>query len=481
MFACADVGNEGCLTIENMLSAGMNNCCDGIILTDKKRKILYVNTSYQDLSGFSSEELIGMTVSDLVRDGLYEQKGYPSAIDQRKAVHHIKVFNKTKIKVMITCKPIFNTQNDEIEMVVSNIRNIDELGRMASFLMTKDFVIDSFESQLYQKKEKKYTIDDDFVSYNAIMEQIAGKIEKVSRFDVDTLLEGETGTGKTTLAKLIYKKSSRSLGGQFVELNCGAIPHSLIESELFGYERGAFTGANCNGKKGLFEEADKGIIFLDEIEELGMDIQSKLLSVLQERKVRRLGGVMSKPLDFQVVAASNKPLEEMVKQGKFRQDLYYRLNVVPITIPSLRERKEDIAPLAAHYLRRYNQRYKTCKKFSVELLNVFSIYDWPGNIRELSNLVKSLVIISNNDIIQVSDLPVAMQENAFSAKSTLTGMSGISLEKLVAEIESEIILKALQNHGSLRKAANSLQINPSSLYRRMAKYNIHLNSFKETE
>jgi PAS domain S-box-containing protein len=452
------------------ISMALDNSCAGMLMLDKKGKILYANRAYETLSGFTGSELLGMTMRDLVKDRLYKQKKYPSAIEQRRTVYHNQIFNKTNSRIFVTCSPVINSRK-EIEYVISNVQSMDGKAKNLDMLRLKERYIRMYNaSQSYE--DYPVLFDNQLVMNSLAMREVIDKVLKISSIDIDILLEGETGTGKSTLAKLIFRRSPRSRTGRFVEVNCGAIPYNLIESELFGYEKGSFTGANNCGKKGLFEEAHGGIIFLDEVEELAPDIQAKLLSVLQERRVRRIGSVESKKLDFQVIAASNRNLEDMVSQGKFRQDLYYRLNVVPIMMPPLRERREDIKPMVTSSLDIYNNMYGRNKSISPEVMNVFLSYGWPGNVRELVNLIKSLVIISKDDNIQLEDLPRSMKNAVMFGGIQNNSLLNLSLNDLVAELETELIKKALEQHGSMRKAAEALHITHSSLYRRMVKYRL---------
>jgi len=458
-------------TVKTLVLA-MDNSYDGMVVADKSGRILYVNKTYEKLSGFERSELVGVTVKDLVKDGLYKRRTYKSALDYGKTVHHNQIFNKTNTDIQVTCKPVFD-QKKEIEIVISNVRSNEITAQNKAWSAIREKYLHTYEAA-QDNSGQTASFGHELICNSTAMREVCHNILKVSSVDVDILLEGETGTGKSTLARMIYEQSPRARTGRFVEVNCGAIPYNLIESELFGYEKGSFTGANSSGKKGLFEEADNGIIFLDEVEELALDIQAKLLSVLQERRIRRIGSVESKTVDFQVIAASNNPLSKMVANQKFRQDLFYRLNVVPIKVPSLKDRTEDILPMAYSFLQNNNKLYKKTKAFSQDVLAVFLAYEWPGNVRELENLIKSLVIISKEDTIRKEDLPPGLRELTARGLPQHRDSLSISLNDLVADLESELILKAIDEKGSLRKAAEALNITHSSLYRRLLKYNLSI-------
>ena len=300
------------------------------------------------------------------------------------------------------------------------------------------------------------------------IKRILETLKVISDLDVTVLLQGESGVGKELLARAIHQNSKRR-DREFVVVNCAAIPETLLESELFGYEKGAFTGA-VSEKKGKFEVAHKGTIFLDEISEIPYHLQSKLLRVLQEKEVERLGSSKTIKVDVRIIAATNRNLEEEVKKGRFREDLFYRLYVVPIKIPPLRERVEDIPLLVNHFLKLYGERYGRFLKLSPEALRILMEYSWPGNIRELENLVHRLVILCEEEVIQPKHIDLCTQiENKGE-----TGLFGkISLTKRVEMIEVTWIKKALQmTQGNKVKAAKLLGITRKALLTRIKRYNL---------
>ena len=320
------------------------------------------------------------------------------------------------------------------------------------------------------------------------MEDVYELVKKVADTDLPLLLMGESGVGKTALAKYIHALSERNNTGSFVHINCSAIPETLLESELFGYEIGAFTGAK-KAKVGLFEIAHKGTILLDEIGDMPVTLQAKLLNILQEKKFYRVGGTKIIEADVRVLAATNQNLEKLVSEGRFRRDLYFRLNVIPITISSLRERKEDIAPLLAYFLEQSNQRYKRSKVFASETLEILLNYAWPGNIRELINSVERLVILTKEDIIEPRHLTPQL-----AGEYKLLGVSGNklpnvdeqdqeevlvlwkpgeSLKGVVSKIEGRIIEEAISFYGTAKLAANKLGVDESTITR---KRNRNINS-----
>ena len=289
-----------------------------------------------------------------------------------------------------------------------------------------------------------------------------------AEYDSRVLLQGETGTGKEVIAKLIYRNGKR-MGKPFVDVNCGAIPENLLESELFGYEKGAFTGAREEGKKGVFELADGGVLFLDEIGETSIPFQTKLLRCIQEGAVTRVGGVRAVPVDVQIIAATNRDLLREVKEGRFREDLYYRLNVFPIEIPPLRQRKSDIVSLVYLYASKFNDKHGTDKMFSREALEALQNYRWPGNVRELANVVERLMLISKNKIIKEDELQFLFFAENSPEEQELTEAS---LEKHVERIEKEVISKYLMRYKRRAELADALGISIATLNRKMRKYGL---------
>lgn len=297
---------------------------------------------------------------------------------------------------------------------------------------------------------------------------------KVSRVNTTVLVQGETGVGKEGIAKYIHYNSLRK-DESFVAINCGAIPKNLIESVLFGYEAGSFTGANKHGKIGLFELADKGTIFLDEVGELAQEVQVELLRVVQEQEIERVGGLRPVKVDVRIIAATNRNLKEMVEENLFREDLYYRLSVFPIKIPSLRERKGDIVALIKFFTEEINEMYGLKSYFSEEALDCLKSYSWPGNIRELKNIVESSIVICDDKIIYRKDLPEYIIEsykgNEMEFSISNLSIKGYNLKDIIQTIEEEIIEDAMRRYGNIRMAAKALGINSSTIVRKRQKYN----------
>ena len=302
--------------------------------------------------------------------------------------------------------------------------------------------------------------------------EILSLIERVAKTDSTVLITGESGTGKELVARTLHLKSPRAQG-PFVAINCGAIPHELLESELFGYVKGAFTGA-VRDKKGRLEVANGGTVFLDEISEMSPALQVKLLRVLQEREFEPIGSTKSVKVDIRVVAATNKNLEELVKKGRFRNDLYWRLNVVPIHLPPLRERKEDIPLLISHFLEIYNERYKgKVSGFSQSAMELLLNYDWPGNIRELENLVQRLVVLKGEGIILPEDLPEKIRGNGHLHSFFHFDGEKLNLNEAVTNLERYLITEALRRtNGVKSKAAKLLGIKRTTLLHKMKKNGI---------
>jgi transcriptional regulator with PAS, ATPase and Fis domain len=288
----------------------------------------------------------------------------------------------------------------------------------------------------------------------------------VGQVDSTVLILGESGVGKEVIAHTIVRSSDRR-DEPFIKVNCGAIPENLLESELFGYEKGSFTGADRKGKPGMFELAHKGTLLLDEVAEIPLNLQVKLLRAIQEQEIMRVGGTKPIKLEVRIIAATNKNLDERVKNGEFREDLFYRLNVIPITVPPLRDRKEDIPPLIEHFLRRYNDKYKLSKTISPQVIERLVNYDWPGNVRELQNIVERMVVLTREDGISLINIPPQIKPLVEKERYFHVDVADvIPLKDALFQVEKKLIIKALQKYGTTRRAAEALGVDQSTVVRK---------------
>lgn len=384
------------------LNAIIEHSFDGIFITDAKANVIRINHAYEVITGLKKEEVLGKNMADLVRNKLISESGSLQVIKTKQPVTLQQCFRSGK-EALVTSSPIFDADGNFI-MIVTNVRDLTEIYNLKAVVQEKTAAMDRLAMEL----EHLQTTSEDNQEIIAKDETTLAAMllaNRVASMDTTVILLGETGVGKEVMARYIFQHSHRAKNS-FIKVNCGAIPENLIESELFGYEGGAFTGANKNGKIGLFELANKGTLFLDEIGELPKDMQVKLLRVLQEQEILRVGGTKPVKIDVRIIAATNRNLEEMVKDGTFREDLYYRLTVFPISIPPLRMRKKDIIPLALSFLEKLNQKYQLKKYFTDLSMQLLHEYDWPGNIRELKNIVERAIIISPSDSIKPEDLHI---------------------------------------------------------------------------
>lgn len=385
------------------------------------------------------------------------------AIEQKRQTSKVCYNYNTQLTVLATATPIFG-ENGEVRYIFNNVRDITSLNNMQASLRDKEEIIRRQNKQLEDMKIRLGvgTIIANSESFRKVVELA----QRVATFDGATvLILGESGTGKELVSELLVNNSPRK-DMPYLQVNCGAIPENLIESELFGYEKGAFTGADNRGHKGLFEAANGGTVFLDEIGDLPLHMQVKLLRVLQQRKVTRVGGTEPIDINVRVIAATNKNLEQMVREGQFREDLYYRLNVVSVQIPPLRERKEDIVPLLNHFLTVVNQKYHTQKTIFSDTIDAFENYPWPGNVRELENVLENLVITTPGDEIRRENLPKKFWSE--NGEPAAVGMREIlPLKVTVERVELAAIQHAIDQCGSVRKAAAALGVDPSTIVRKM--------------
>lgn len=427
---------------------------DEIFVTDEQGIVVRVNSTCERHYQLAAEELVGKHVKELQKNGIF----YPSAtlevIEKKRPIELVQT-TKSGEYLHVRTRPVFDDEGN-LRRVISYSRDLTELYQLRQKVEEMDNQLKTY------KKELRETYEHEGLIFKSLaMQKIVDTIKKVSVVDSTVLVLGETGVGKSRLVRHLHEVSHRK-HESFYEINCAALPTNLIESELFGYSGGSFTGANREGKKGLLESAHKGTLFLDEIGEMPIEIQAKLLQVLQEKTFRPIGGRELKKVDVRIVAATNRDLSEMVKQGTFRKDLYYRLNVIPIAIPPLRERTEDILPLIYHYLQHFNKKYGRNVKLAPSTLQMFVGYPWEGNNREIENVIERIVI-TVDDVVTVEDLPLSMQEAAVE-------QSGRSLYKMLEEVERNIILKAYKTYGSSYKVAEFLQISQSAATRKIKKF-----------
>ncbi|MBF4694702.1 sigma-54-dependent Fis family transcriptional regulator [Fusibacter ferrireducens] len=450
----------------SVLDAFFECSYDGIYITDGKGNTLRINKSYERITGLKRENLLGRNMKALVNEGYISESGSLSSLTSGKTVTLSQTF-KSGRKGLITSTPVKNTQG-HITMVVTNVRDITELSDLKNKLEENKTLTEKYHSEIEVLKAQILQSPDLEVEDPKMLD-IVNLAMKVAKLDSTVLILGESGVGKEEIAKLIHKNSPRS-NRAFIKINCGAIPPNLIESELFGYEKGAFTGANVNGKKGLFEIADGGTFFLDEVGELTLDIQVKLLRVLQEQEITRIGGSHPIPIDIRIISATNQNLSEMVKAKRFREDLFYRLNVIPISIPPLKERKLDIFPLANHFLKNINKKYNWHKTFTRDTLDILYAYDWPGNVRELGNIVERAAVMTNSDQIRPEDLSGNIV--SASAPKTLQFDADIMpLNKAILIVEKQLLTQAYNKYGNVRDAAKALEIAPATFVRKRQRIN----------
>lgn len=435
---------------------------DGIYITDGQANTLRLNKGFERIMGVSYEDCVGRNMAELVEQGVFSRSGTLLALEKKEQVTITLVSSAGK-EALVTSTPIID-EDGKVIMVVTNVRDITELNQLQRKLEHIEGLSNLYQAEL---KQLKLQNSRQMVMSSGKMKDLLNMVMRITAVDSTVLIQGESGVGKDLIAEIIHTSSNRK-EAPFVKVNCGAIPENLLESELFGYEAGAFTGASRTGKVGLFELARGGILFLDEIGELPLNLQVKLLRVLQDKEIVRVGGGRPIKVDARILAGTNRDLMDMVKNNYFRLDLYYRLNVIPIVVPPLRERREDIPVLANYFLGIFNEKYHMRKYLHKDVIDRFFAYSWPGNVRELENLVERLVVTSIEDIIHVDDLPVTFNlDRYYSADNEI-----IPLRQAVENTEKNLLEKAFSRYDSSYKVAKVLEVNQSTVVRKAAKYGI---------
>lgn len=463
----------------------LDNITDGIYILDDKGNYIYANSPYINWTGISKNTLMTMNVHDFLDNGqidicisdiVYREKRRV-VMFQDVAIYKSPV--RESFRQLVISSPIFG-EDGKVSNILAVCRQLDDMNNFLREASAQETVLAHVDFQRIKENPS-------IVAHSRAMREVLRQAAEIANIDASVLITGESGTGKEVVAQHIHDLGRKSKG-EMVVLNCAALPENLLESELFGYEKGAFTGALSSGKAGLFEMASGGSLFLDEINSLPLALQGKLLRAVETKTIQRIGSTKSKKVDFRLIAASNEDLLEAVIAKRFRADLYYRINVVPIELPPLRERQEDIIPMALFFLQQYNKKYNKNKELTNETLQAICSYDWPGNVRELKNFVERSVIMSATDQINLTDIgPVAASHGQYCDPETMDRdrkisyfhstadellEQGLSLREYMNRCEQAYLTKALQKYKTTYAAAEKLRTSQSGIMRKKKKYGL---------
>ena len=458
------LNHQGWETWEKYFESVLDAIDAGIAITNKSGICIFVNNAYMDLTQVDKKDYIGKHVNTILEEGFVNCVISTQVIERKTKISIVDKRNGRDL--LITGTPLFN-QMGELEFVINVARDVSDLMDLEKRLEKSEQLQKKYFARLELINAKNSF--NDIKTKNQGMKKIVELAFRVAQTEASMLVLGETGVGKGLLAKCIHNASAR-VKQPFIKIDCSVIPENLFESELFGYEPGSFTGAGKQSKPGMIELANAGTLFLDEIGELPLAMQSKMLRAIQDKEIFRVGGTKSIKVDFRIISATNQDLHQMISQKKFREDLFYRLNVVPIKIPPLRDRKEDIILLLDYYLEMLNRKYDMKKWLSPQSIGKLINHTWPGNIRELENTIERLVVISANDCIEIGDL---FGKNT-NEDSVIDINSELTLKQVLDAKEEEIIKGVYSRLKSSRKVAKALGMSQSSIIAKIHKYNINL-------
>ena len=457
---------------------------DEICVSDDKGIIIYCNKAFEENYGLKKEDILGKNVSFLEDSG-YSTKSPIPIVLKTKTKFSLEQDTQTGKKLIITATPIFD-ENGNLEFTVENCRDITELNNIKNKLEDTKKQVKKYKSEVETLYRTALRIEDTVIMDGIVMRPIINTVNHVSKTDVSVLLLGESGTGKSSLARYIHHNSNRS-NGPFITINCATISPQLLESELFGYTSGAFTGASTKGKVGLVELANGGTLFLDEIGDIPQNLQAKFLQLIQDRTFTPVGSLKNKKVDIRIISATNVDLVSKVKEKKFREDLYYRLNVIEIKLPPLRERRDNLVEIIKYYVNRYSSDFNLNKTISKEAMDAIANYRFPGNIRELQNIIQKILLTCTDNHITIDDLPNILTKNihitnngnkthisqinkVIISDSKSTNYKNKNFDTLIKEYEKNIILDAYEKFGSSYKVAKHLEISQSKANRLIRKY-----------
>ena len=455
----------------NVLDTLLNEAYEGIVIVDQDGKITKFNKAYEEFLGLKEEEVLGEHVTDIIEN----TRMHKVINTGEKEIGHLQTIQGNEM----VCSRIPIEKDGKIVGAIGKVlfRDVQELKALAQKLEGLENKLNHYKNEIKRLEEAKYSFDN-ILTQNKKMNYLKKIAKEAADGSSTVLIQGESGTGKELFAHAIHKASYRKYGA-LIRVNCAAIPKNLLESELFGYEEGSFTGASSGGKPGKFELAQEGTIFLDEIGTMPKEMQVKLLRVLQEREVQRIGSNRVIDLDIRVISATNENLEEQVQKGNFRKDLYYRLNVIKLRIPPLRERREDIPLLARSIISNLSKELNLkSKKLAPETIELLKNYDWPGNVRELRNFMERCLNLSAGDTILPEHLPSVINESIGPRKNEkrVIEFENSNLSEIVTKVEIDAIINALEKcDGNKTEAAKFLGIHRTSLYKKIEKYNLNVS------
>ncbi len=455
--------------LEKELDAVIAFSSDEILIADREGRILRANRQFEENFGVGLDAVLGKTVDELEKKKIF----YPSVtrlvLDKKEAQTVIQSRRDGR-KLLATGTPAFNDDGSVFRVVV-NTRDITKLNSLKQKLEEAELLKNRYQQELVELRQG-YLGSGDLIAESPAMVELVKMAQKIAAVDSTVLLTGESGVGKGMIARFIHSCSPRS-AKPFTVVNCGAIPENLLESELFGYTGGAFTGALKEGKIGKLELANEGTLFLDEIADLPLNLQVKLLHVIQEGVISRIGSTREIKLNLRFIAASNRDIATLVEAGKFREDLYFRLDVIPLLVPPLRERREDIRKLTAAFLEKLNRRYQKQKTFSAAALDALETYQWPGNVRELENLIERMMIVAEVDEITPQQLPRYVLGGAKTDSLRQTAKGDLpALKEALEALEKDLLIRALRQYRTTYEIAIALQVDQSTVVRKLHKHQL---------
>ena len=455
------------LTLE--LQAIIDSSSDGLFVCDGDANVIRVNPASERIHKRLASEMVGRNMRELIPEGFIDRSAALEASLQKKAVSLLQNMPNGR-KLISIGTPVFDHGGDLIRVVVSE-RDITEIDTLQRELENQEAIKDEFRHQMLEMQQTELE-SRKVIARSPNMIKTLRQAMKVAKAESSVLILGESGVGKGVVADMIHHNSRRA-DRPLIKINCGAIPESLVEAELFGYEKGAFTGASPGGKPGQFELANEGVLFLDEIAELPLSAQVKLLRFLEDGRITRLGGTEERKLDVRVLAATHRDLEMMIEKGTFRLDLYYRLNVIPIHVPAVRERKDCLVPLIRHYIDHFAVINNEPRRLSRAALDALLNYAFPGNVRELMNICERLVVMSETEMIDVSDLPSQIIGSTKEAQSeSLDWPDSMSLQQALERVERTLLTRARDRYRSQAAIAEALGVNQSTVARKLKRYSL---------